>query len=320
MTDARVASFKSTVCGVDGGFDRLNKLLGDFWGSSNYSSLISDSSLQDINIVTINPGASAGWAGYFWGGNNYKRSSYATSNEALVFFINSLQVANSINYALSTLIHEATHMINFYQRAVVRGVYHDTWLEETSAMMSEDIIVPTVVNGYSNILTSRISGYLNSGAVISYDDWSFSWNSYSLGGAFGAYLNRHYGLGIFKQLITNCGSSSYTCLDALIKNNGGTGFQQAYGRFGATIFGTLPATNIPSGFGYPAKSSDGYALQPFDLSSSTLPYASSSYIYQGVFPSTSHSFTMDTVASGKANYVRSGVIVPPHTNLVVLVK
>jgi hypothetical protein len=51
-------------------------------------------------------------------------------------------------------------MINFYQRAIVRGTDHDTWLEETSAMMGEDILNKRMSGGtFNKIAESRLPAF-----------------------------------------------------------------------------------------------------------------------------------------------------------------
>jgi hypothetical protein len=139
----------------------------------------------------------------------------------------------------------------------LRGVVHDTWLEETSAMMTEDIVSPAVIpppaGGYNKILNVRLPAYLASGGGVSYINWptlSSSEPFYGMGGGFGAFLNRRYGLSIYQGLVTSCvdgraatatspAQTSLTCLDQLIRAQGGSGFRDELSRFGATVFGRL---------------------------------------------------------------------------------
>ena len=343
VTPATVTAFSNTFCGDGsgnaGGFAQLVALMGGAWGSgaAAFSNLIpestADSALQDINIVIVDPTTTPAptWAGYFYGYNNFTAASKPNSNEALVFFINANSVSKSLNSTLSTLIHEATHMINFYQRSVVRGVTHDTWLEETTAMMSEDIVSPTVVkkadgSGYNKIAESRLPAYLRTGGAVSYINWPLlSSSNYAVGGAFGAYLNRRYGLSIFSQLLSNCsdgttGNTSYTCLDTLIKNNGGQSFAEDYAHAGASLFALLPATGMPAFYGYPAKTDGGYALAGIDVSAfATLRPLTATPLSSG-YTATTHTYKLDTVAPGKTSYVRNGVVVPANTTLIVVVR
>lgn len=329
---AALGAMQASYCGDAGGLARLTALLGDVWGaaSSSFPSVIQDApgALQDVNVVLLNVPASSGWAGYFFGGNNLLKTASASSNEALAFFINADQVKADLNFATATLLHESTHMVNFYQRTVARGVEHDTWLEETSAMMTEDIVVPAVVNGYNKILSERLPAYQGSGGNVSYINWptlaSANLN-YAIGGGFGAFLNRRYGLSIYQQLVTSCSDgvadmpalTSYACLDGLIKAGGGRGFSDEFARFGATVFGQLPAAGAPGGYGYPGTVSGAYTLQAMDLSSlGRLPAAALAAGYAA----TSQTYQRDTLGAGKTSYVRSGVTVPANTTLMLVIK
>lgn len=330
---AALGRLQAAYCGNAGGLARINSLLGDVWGpaASGYASSIHDGPfLQDINVVVLDVPGSSQWAGYFFGEDTKLKSSFSGSNEALAFFINASQVANDIDFTASTLLHETTHMVNFYQRAVAKGVVHDTWLEETTAMMTEDIIAPAVIaGGYNKALSDRLPGYLASGGNVSYINWPTLTSAsahYGMGAGFGAFLNRRYGLSIYKKLVYSCGRNvpatsaltSQECLDGLIRDEEGEGFGDEFARFGATLFGRFPAVGAPSGYGYPVKPTDeGYKLQAKDLS--VLPLASSATPTSRDYKATSHIFRRDTISTG-SSYVRSGVVVPANTSLTVIVQ
>jgi hypothetical protein len=318
--DSDITTFANTYCGSTGGYARLATLPGDAWGTvtaSQSTYLISDSpTKQDINIVIV--AATANYGGYFWGVNNSLSSSNSNSNEALLFFINANGLHSNVNYYMSALLHESTHMINFYQRAIVRSSSHDVWLEETSAMMTEDIVTPAVLSGYNTVASVRVPGYVNTGGAVSYVSWpQLSSNNYAMGGSFGGYLNRRYGISIFEQLITNCnGLVSYTCLDNLIKSHGGPGYAMDFARFGASIFAGLPATGMPTAYAYPAKSDGGYSLAAINVPTNAPATATALSTYTA----TTHTYNKDTVASGHSSYIRTGVVVPANTTLIVVVK
>ncbi|WP_169737788.1 M30 family zinc metallopeptidase [Curvibacter gracilis] len=330
-----ITAMQTTVCGASGGFDRMNALLGDVWGPSanNYSTqLIQDgSSLLDINIAIVNAPSTAGWAGYFYGVNNFLKSAATTtanSNQALVFFINAAQIQASRAYAISSLLHEATHMTNFYQRSVARNTSHDTWLEETSAMMTEDIVTPVVNAGYNPIASIRVPTYMATGGGTSYINWvDLSGKNYAIGGAFGAYLNRRYGLSVYKQLITTCNdggsasNGSYTCLDALIKANGGSGLADDFAHFGAALFAPVPLTLAIAQYGLPSKTDGGYTLGAVDTTqfASKLPSQPTPIGASG-FSATSHYYSVDTIGTGAVSYVRNNVIVPAGSTLLLVIR
>ncbi len=334
VTAADISAMSTAMCGTGAGFAQINTLLGDVWGAHKFPlDLIQDSPglLQNINIAIVNAPPSAGWAGYFYSVNNFLKTSSppnnANSNQALVFFINSNQVKSDRNYSISTLLHEATHMTNFYQRAVLRNTDHDTWLEETSAMMTEDIVVPTVLVGYNKIASYRLPGYLATGGGVSYINWpNLSTSNYNMGGAFGAYLNRKYGLAVYQGLVTNCADSitisglSYGCLDNLIRSNGGTGFADDFAHFGAAIFSALPVATAPVNYGFPAKQTGSYTLQAIDVSTMrTLRPAVATPLNAG-YTATTHSYQLDTVPVGKTSYTRNNVLVPANTTLLLTIQ
>ncbi|WP_018605891.1 M30 family zinc metallopeptidase [Uliginosibacterium gangwonense] len=340
VTDANISDMVSMFCGAStSGLARMNALVGDVWGSTatstNSADLIQDgANLQDVNVVLINKTGTLNWCGYFSNANNVLQSSwtrwgYSTkSNEALVFFIdaNCYRVSGA-KYTKSSLLHEAMHMTNFYQRLVLRGTDHDTWLEETTAMMAEDIITQAVVSGYNPTQTARAPNYMQSGGGVSYVNWgTLTNNSYALGGSFGGFLNRRYGLSIFKQLVTTCqdgvtGKTSYDCLDGLIKSNNGVGFADEYARYGATIFSALGTSDfVGGGYGFPAKIDGGYTLAAVDLSGYAYVIPATATSVGSSFSATTHTYQKDTVASGKTTYARTGVVVPANTILTVIIK
>ncbi|WP_084461211.1 M30 family zinc metallopeptidase [Curvibacter gracilis] len=335
VTSTDLGIMQASVCGPSGGFDRLNQLLGDVWGSAAapYAGyLIQDgSALQDIHVVIVNVPSSTGWAGYFSTISAYlpTTASWAVnSNQALAFFVNANTVKNNRPYAVSTLLHEATHMTNFYQRLVKRGSYHDTWLEESSAMMTEDIVGPVVNAGYNSAVSSRIPGYLSTGGGVSYINWpNLSAGNYSIGGSFGAYLTRRYGLSIYQQLITSCNdgttivNGSYYCLDNLIKANGGLGYADEFAHFGAAMFAALPLSKALDRYSLPARTDAGYTFAAIDVSltSGYMPLQPTAIGASG-FTATSHYYTMDTIGPGKTSYVRNNVSVPAGSTLLLVIR
>jgi hypothetical protein len=347
VTDAELALYRSQFCGTnnnDGQYAKIANLLGDAWGtvpSSSSSFSISDTGgKQDINIVIINPGSSTTWGGYFYSLNNVLKNTssiYANSNEALVFFINSRQ---SQNYTTSVLIHELTHMINYYQRVVLHNDTHESWLEETSAMMTQDIFDAglTLSSGCLPIVC-EVRDFAIYGGGTSYFNWpdTISTAHYNLGASFAAFLNRKYGPAIAAQLMTDCytpttNTTSFACLDFLIKQNGGVSFADDFAKMGASVYGRIGGSAEPIQYGFPAKSgtvtatgnlvgSYSYSLPAFNNwwttpSTITIPTATT----LTSFPYTSQTYKIDTVATGKTSYVRTAVSVPAKTSLITIVK
>ena len=319
-------AYQATFCGSDGGYGRLTALIGDAWGPTPglETQLIQDSpSLQDVNVVFLNAPSGTGWGGYFWGINNQQ----SNLNHALVFFVNGPNSIGNRNYYISVLIHELTHMVNCYQRGVLDSVAHDTWLEESSAMMGEDIVGPAVSpSGYNPIRSTRTTSYFLSHGGVSLVNWStLSSVSYGMGGSFGAFLSRRYGITLFEQIAT-CGETpdtfgtSYQCVDALIKGFGGDGYADEFARFGATLFGVLGDVAVPQGFGYPSVGSGAYTLQGFDLQNVLSFPPGTATPLGALFPAAAHTYVVDTIDSGAASYGRSGVSVPPDSTLLIVIE
>ena len=339
LTADDLSYFQTTFCGVpgagvDGGFGRVKALLGDVWGSVDptlSSVVISDApTLQDVNVVFLEvPGAltDKNWAGYFWGGNNILRSAsplYASSNQALAFFVDATQVHvrdTSRGYIGSALLHELTHMVNFYQRTVVRDRVNDTWLEETTATMIDDIVPPAATPDHVTIIPSqRIRPYVASGGAITLVGWEYpDQDSYSLAGAFGAFVNRRYGTSILSGTI-DCPGTGIDCVDGLIRAGGGVGFADEFERVGASIFGVLPGTGTPEGFGYPMKVTGGYTLAAIDVSTFAVNRKATATALTVDFPAGSHTYRLDAIGAGQAVYSREGVVVPPGTSILLVIQ
>lgn len=326
LTDGILSQFVAAVCGVGKGFDKLTGLIGDAWGSHAYAGqLIQDTSnaKQDINIVFLEASTSSKWAGYFWSRNNILSTvtGFSNSNQALVFFVNTNGIADDVNFYISTLIHEAKHMIGFYQEAIVRGKSVDTWYEESSAMMAEDI-VGDAITGVNKIAQYRIPYYISTGGNVSLNNWpELSSAHYAMGGAFGAFLNRRYGTSLFTQSVSGCSSgmaqnSSYACLDTLIKAAGGSGIADEFSRMGASVFSSAPATGLPAGHGYPQVISNGYTLSAIDLSAQA-PYASAA---MSAYTSMTQSQLRQTMGPNASLFKRNNVKVPGNTSLYLVIQ
>jgi PKD repeat protein len=324
-------------CGATGSYARLTSVVGAPYGTaaSSYTQLLQDQpgSLQDINIVMPNVPQSTTWGGYFAAENLNLKSSDTNSNEALAVFVSGWGLAIYKDQGRtrgSILIHELKHLINFYQRALARGVYHSTFLEESSAMLAEDFVTPAVL-GYSET-DARFEGYEFSGGNSGYIGWTNpDGNSYNLGATFGGYLHRRYGLAVDRSLMQVCADhgdplESYQCVDQIIKDNGGNGFEDDFARMGASVFGLTPRNGVPGGFGFPAKLVEGYVLDPIESAAYVngtappyLPISPAKTLDNG-FLATSHTYQVDIIASGQTTYKRSAVKVPGGTTMILIIR
>ena len=142
-------------------YDWLTAVIGAEWGATEYTNLIDHSGDIHILLTDIvgdeNP--DGGIVGFFYAANNYTKSSYSSSNEKIMFVIDSYMYANDDDAEgnagngwdvsdywpqeiFSTLAHEFQHMIHFYQKGLVHGAGDsaDTWIDEMCAQIAEDLL------------------------------------------------------------------------------------------------------------------------------------------------------------------------------------
>jgi hypothetical protein len=214
-------------------------------------------------------------------------------------------------------------MVDFYQRSLKKGDSYDTWLTEMAAMMTEDIVSPTVTpDHYATIPGNRIRPLIASGGAVSLINWAaLARNSYAAGGSFGAFLNRRYGLAIYSNMV-DCPSAitGYACVDSIIKGAGGVGLSDEFARLGATLYGLLPETGTPAGYGFPQVTASGFTLAAVALS----PYAAyrpaTATALGANFAATTHTYQLDTVQAGQTTYARTGLVVPAGVTVLLVIE
>jgi hypothetical protein len=272
-----VATYTS---GPDAILGMVEQVAGKPWGPHGYSELIPAGQPIDIVVLDFTPDTQPyGLLGYFWGANNFTQAVIPDSNEAVALFLDAetlyLDAAGGTNKGLqvikSTMAHETTHMVNFYQRGVLPGggafYLNDTWLEEMTAMVMEDLLSTRIDATYNKIRDVRLAAYLGSGnynCKLTVFVAGNPCDGYSVSGSFGGYLLRQYGLAFYKHLLANKSSGdSETVLDASIKAAGGPGLAEALRRWSTTV-ALLPAGTSPAGFGYPGRTETGFTIIPID--------------------------------------------------------
>jgi PKD repeat protein len=329
LAGQRVSNLRGTLCGAGGAYERLVALTGDVWGPAAASAptFIQDGAdLQDLNIVIPGVAQVYDFGGYFSAGNLVNTTADPASNAALSVTLNGWVFANypDDDPALrSILIHELKHLANFYQRAIARNAYHSTFLEETSAMLAEDLISPLTTTW--NRTEARISGYISSAGGIGLTGWTHpAGQSYNLGGSFGAFLHRRYGASLDRELLTMCidnGSpqSSYDCVDQFIIRHGGVGFEDEFARMGASTLGILAPRNLPAGFGFPGIIVEDVPLKATGYFMHEGPFNQPPADLNGQFGATTQAFLRDYIDAGQTTFHRNNVVVPAHTTLLVVV-
>ncbi len=161
--------------------------------------------LYKINEVKSNKGR---YLGYFFSKDNYKSNYSKNSNESIMFYLDleTYLQEHGRDTIVSTLGHEFYHMINFYQKNVLRtnGKSINSWLNEMLALVSEDLLAeklgiagPRGVVGVNNVADRTSSGRLSTLNVhntfdVNDSDEHFEVIDYSIAYAYGAYLLRNY--------------------------------------------------------------------------------------------------------------------------------
>jgi len=183
-------------------YDWDTNLFGQEWGSCSDDELIEESDVIDILIYNMQ---NSNLAGYFWAKDNYKKSALDASNEKIMFYINSQMVDSNLDETYTTLAHEFQHMINFYQRAIKKGIDDPVWFNEMLSETTEDIVATKIgIKGPRNVDSddgsagnSRNRGGrypdFNRNNTTSLTNWHRSRANYSTVSSFGAFLTRNYG-------------------------------------------------------------------------------------------------------------------------------
>jgi len=158
-----------------------------------------------------------GTAGFYWKKDNFKTSEVPASNEKIMVYINSYAYRKSDQEVYTTLAHEFTHLINFYQREVKIGIDDAIWFKEFLAETTENL-VKDKLNYDTNDRYNQFNGN-NYWPVTYYPNYNFSQqdflNFYSSVHTFGAFLLRNYGgAQLLHNLSLNYNSDEQAIIDA----------------------------------------------------------------------------------------------------------
>jgi hypothetical protein len=332
VTDLDLAEFEKAFCGASGGYAQVVALRGEPWGdfvSTQPAMYIQDAPVkQDIHVVFLeftNPDM----GGYFHSVSNFLKTQYPESNEALVFFVSAKQVKSDRGYSTSTLLHELTHLVNYYQRSTIKASPYDDWLDEMSAMMTEDVVVPAVTKGEVFVTPDqRIKKYVEAGGAVSLITWDpkvVNLAQYPAVGSLGAFLNRRHGLAIYTSMVdcpSNASASGVACVDSLIRaaTANQSSFPDELARMGATAYGVLPATGIPGAYGFPEKIASGYTIPAVDVSAWKATRPAVATALGASFAPVTQSYQLDTIATGSTTYARPAVKVPAGVTVMLVIQ
>lgn len=247
-------TLEAATCSGDNIYKMVIDIAGQPWGPRRYINLIS-ASQDEIHIVLYKPENSSLF-GFFYGANNYQRSSLAYSNEALVFFINGanyvklsgteteFKAANAYPSEIySTLAHEFQHMIHFYQKAIVKDISSPTWLNEMASMVVEDLLaVFTFGKTETGPAFSRLPDHKkNTNCVLSnwYPDSTTGscnvFNSYATAYSFGGFMARHHGGKEFITKILKSDQNGFAAINEAAGETPADGYKKWLSRWSASL-------------------------------------------------------------------------------------
>ncbi|MDD3356270.1 MAG: BACON domain-containing carbohydrate-binding protein [Dysgonamonadaceae bacterium] len=264
MVDALASKFLNQ--GEDNDiYEWVTNIAGDPWGPTTRNYLIPETDDIHIWLTDIdddNKTTGTVTVGYFFARDNFRKTSISTSNEKLMFTIDAVLFGKTTNGSwdlshfwpnviISTLAHEFTHMIYFYQHEVLRNLSSNSAVNEMCAQCVEDLVSNKILadgpRGISYATPDAGSTGNYDGRLPLYNknndynllDWSSNNDeellNYSKTYALGAYLMRNFGGANFiRELIQNNSTGINSIVDA-VNSNGGAGLN--YGdilqRFGA---------------------------------------------------------------------------------------
>ena len=232
-------------------YEWVTNAAGEHWGATDYSNLIADTDDIHIWLMDIdddNKTTGTVTLGYFYARDNFIKAEYSSSNEKLLFTIDAVLFAKPGKGAwdlsdpwpsqmVSTLAHEFTHMIYFYQHEVLSDLKSNVAINEMSAQCVEDLVANKILadgpRGVPYAAASAGADRNSEGRLPLYNkyndytllDWSNSEDetltNYSKTYALGAYLMRNYGGANFiRTLIQNDFTGSASIVDAINANGG----------------------------------------------------------------------------------------------------
>ena len=300
----------------------VTSVFGAEWGAHGYTNLIASDGQITILLYDIDGDdpTDAGVIGFFAPQNcytnAYAQKKYFSTNERAMFYIDAPMFARQdsatwsiADYwpsaAVSTLAHEFQHMIQFYQKRVLRGASSsETWLNEMCSLVAEDLVSSYIgIKGPRNIAytdatagsaTGIIKGRLADMAGAS-GYYLFKWPStsdssiyaaYGQAYALGAYLARSFGgAPLFTRIVQNGYTDKNAVSNALAVSGIAESFDSAFAKWGAAML-VSDSTSTPSYYRYNrgdwfTSSAGGidYKLGSINLFNYTNGYVSGPYIY-----------------------------------------
>ena len=243
-------------------YDWVTAIFGAPWGPHRFSDILSAEQAGLIHILlydiandglTLTSGRAVR-VGHFFSKDNFLRDpqhrdpAIRISNERLMLYVDAVLLASPSgarwevtdpdpSEVITALAHEFQHMIHFYQKGILQETVPETWLNEMSSLVAEDLLAgklrvdggprgvahddPTA--GAPGITDGRLPLY-NRYNYIQVTDWNsrppYVFLHYSINYALGAYLARvHGGAALFGDIVRN-GESGVAAIEAALAARG----------------------------------------------------------------------------------------------------
>lgn len=258
-------------------YDSVARLAGAPWGPHPYTNDLIDQGNSNVDVVMLNFNRDSrpyGLVGYFFGRNAFKKTVIPTSNESISLYIDTETIygaLDGVDIGISALVHEGTHMANFYRRAVTMGPQFafDLWAEEMSAMMTEDILSsagPLATRSSDRNLMGylAISDFYCGVTTFDASVGTRPCFGYAQVGAFGSYLLRAEGLKFYSDFMSSPESGGQVAVERILRADGGKGLVDRIQLFQTAVLAGLRASDAPAEYGFPARSDGAFALSAVD--------------------------------------------------------
>ena len=261
-------------------------IFGAEWGTHQYSNLIQADGNITILLMDIDGDnrTDGGTLGFFYSRDCFLTKSASTSNQRMMFYIDAVMFADPSHYSktasadpwnilasywpnelISTLAHEFQHMIQFYQKRVLRGGSSDTWLNEMCSMVAEDfassylgtsgpraVAYNDATSGSSNNQDGRITDFIgySDRSLFSWTDYPDVLHSYGESYTFGSFLARSCGgTPLFRNIVQSKYSGSDAITAALAATGSTETFDTVFAKWGAAMI-LSSSTTAPAGYAY----------------------------------------------------------------------
>ena len=209
-------------------FDIIYPVITDAFGYENGGGPEGDGGMdgdKKIQILIYHEwqDAAAGQVlGYFAGKDLNTKAVQSTSNEAEMFYMNSVALGDGYDF-YGTLAHEFQHLINYNKN--IKGLASPSWYNEMLSLMAEQLVAPFInTNPNPNLYYYSLEGSKERSMTSWYGSIELPYiYEYGEKSVFGGYLLRNYGgAALAKAISMNDKAGMESITDAIQEVNGAT--------------------------------------------------------------------------------------------------